>query len=226
MGNRCDRREFIKIIPSAALATCVLGSADITGSGISSAFGQSRPPIVLASDSIPNVPVGVGRGLHPGRVIWAHDPRATKWQGPGQGHWWESENTNQAVVDNMMSAVIQRLGGKSSDGKAWNALIKYFNQTHGNGSVGYKKGEKVTIKVNLVGCITGWGVDPKSYDLVRDPDYMNASPQMILALLRQLVHAVGVQPRDIDGGRSALLVPQPVLRLPLPRVPQRPVSGP
>ena len=118
MGNRCDRREFIKIIPSAALATCVLGSADITGSGISSAFGQSRPPIVLASDPIPNVPVGVGKGLHPGRVVWAHDPSATKWQGPGQGHWWESDHTNQAVVDSMMSAAIRRLGGKASDGES------------------------------------------------------------------------------------------------------------
>jgi hypothetical protein len=175
--------------------------------GISSALGLPRDQIVLASSSVPNLPIGLGKGLYPGRVVWAHDPKATNWQGPGQGHWWESDHTNQAVVDSMMSGVIQRLGGKASNAQAWDALIRHFNQTHGNGNVGYKKGEKVTIKVNLVGCITDGGVDPKSYDLVRDLDYMNASPQMILALLRQLVHEEGVQPRDIAVGDPLGLFP-------------------
>jgi hypothetical protein len=61
--------------------------------------------------------------------------------------------------------------------------------------------------VNLVGCIIGAGVDPKSYDLVRAVDYMNTSPQMILALLRQLVHEAGVQPRDIAVGDPLGLFP-------------------
>ncbi len=207
MGNRCDRRGFIKIIPGAALAPYMLRTADAMALGICSAFGQPRDQMVLASDPIPNLPIGVGKGLNPGRVVWAHDPRATNWQGPGQGHWWESDKTNQAVVDSMMSGVIQQLGGKARDAEAWDALIKNFNQTHGNGNVGYKKGEKVTIKVNLVGCITGWGVDPKSYDMVRNYDYMNTTPQMILALLRQLVHESGVQPRDIAVGDPLCLFP-------------------
>ena len=185
----------------------MLCAASAMGLGISSAFGEPRNQMVLAGSPIPNLPIGVGKGLHPGRVVWAHDPRATLWQGPGQGHWWESDKTDQAVVDNMMSGVIQRLGGKASNAKGWDALIKNFNHTHGNGNVGYKKGEKVTIKVNLVGCIIGWGVDPKSYDLVRNPDYMNASPQMILALLRQLVHETGVRPSDIAVGDPLSLFP-------------------
>jgi hypothetical protein len=61
--------------------------------------------------------------------------------------------------------------------------------------------------VNLVGCIFGGAVDPKSYDMVRWLDYMNASPQMILALLRQLVHAVGVNPQDISVGDPLSLFP-------------------
>jgi hypothetical protein len=36
--------------------------------------------------------------------------------------------------------------------------------------------------------------------LVRGLDYMNASPQMILALLHQLIHAAGVRPQDISVG--------------------------
>jgi len=207
MKHRCDRREFIKIIPGAAMAPYMLRTADAMPVGIHSAFQPHSDQLVLASSPVPNQPIGVGKGLHPGRVVWAHDPKAANWRGPGQGHWWESDQTDQAVVDRMMAEAIQRLGGKASNAKAWDALLKHFNQSHGNGSVGYKKGEKVTIKVNLVGCLVGWGVDPKSYDLVRDLDYMNASPQMILALLRQLVHEVGVHPRDIAVGDPLCLFP-------------------
>ncbi len=179
--------------------------------GFGSAFGPAREQLVLASAPTPNLPIGVGKGLHPGRVVWAHDPKATNWQGPGNGHWWESDHTNQTVVDRLLSQAVQPLAGKASNAKAWDTLFRYFNQTHGNGSVGYRKGEKVTIKVNLVGCITGGGVDPKSYDLVRAVDYMNASPQMILALLRQLVHEAGVRPQDIAVGDPLSLFPNQFL---------------
>jgi hypothetical protein len=211
MGNRCDRRHFMKIIPGAAMAPYMLRTAGAMTLGIGHALGQSRDSFVLANNPIPNRPIGVAKGLHPGRVVWAHDPAATNWPGPGLGHWWEGDHTRQAAVDGMMSRVIQGLGGKASDAKAWDVLIRHFNQTRGNGKVGYKKGEKVTIKVNLVGCIVGWGVDPKSYDLVRDLDYMNTSPQMILALLRQLVHEAGVKPHDITVGDPLSLFPNQYL---------------
>ncbi len=199
------------MVPGAAVVPYMLRAADAMSLGISSAVGPPRGQIVLASSPTPNLPIGIRKGLHPGRVVWARDPKATTWQGPGHGHWWESDHTNQAVVDSMMSEVIQQLGGKAGTAKAWDALIRHFNQTHGNGNVGYKKGERVTIKVNLVGCIVGGGVDPKSYDLVRDLDYMNASPQVILALLRQLVHEAGVRPHDIAVGDPLGLFPNQFL---------------
>jgi len=211
MDNRCDRREFIKIIRNAAIAPCMLRTADAMAFGLNSAFRPPLDEIVRASSPIPNLPIGVGKGLHPGRVVWAYDPKATSWPGPGQGHWWESDHTNQAAVDSMISEAIQGLGGKPSNAKAWDALIRHFNQTHGNGNAGYKKGEKVTIKVNLVGCIVEGGVRPKSYDLVRRIDYMNASPQMMLSLLRQLVHEAGVPPRDIAVGDPLAWFPNPYL---------------
>jgi hypothetical protein len=207
MGNQSDRREFIKMIGGAVVAPCMLRAAEAATWGFSSAFATPGDPLVLASDPVPNQPVGVAKGLYPGRVVWAHDPKATDWAGPGHGHWWEGSHTNQTVVGSMMSGVIRRLGGKGSDARAWDALVKQFNQSHGHGKAGYRKGEKVTIKVNLVGCIAGGGVDPKSHDLVRDLDYMNTSPQMILALLRQLVHAVGVRPQDISVGDPLCLFP-------------------
>ena len=186
----------------------MLRAADALTLGISSALGTPRDQLVLASNPVPNQPVGVAKGLHPGRVVWAHDPKATDWAGPGQGHWWESNHTNQAVVDSMMSGAIRRLSGKASDAKAWDALIKHFNQTHGNGKAGYRKGEKVTIKVNLVGCIVGDEGSIQSLTIwCATLDYMNASPQMILALLRQLVHAAGVNPQDISVGDPLSLFP-------------------
>jgi hypothetical protein len=108
----------------------------------------------------------------------------------------------------MMSAAVERLGGAAGDRQAWDAMFRYFNQAHG-GSGGYRKGEKIAIKVNFVGCIFSEGnVDPKTYDLGgRRVDYMNTSPQMILALLRQLVNAAGVNPADISVGDTLALFP-------------------
>jgi len=200
MGYRSDRREFLKTIGGVVVTPCVLRTADAFGWAYGSAFLIPRDPLVLGPDPIPNQPIGVPKGIHPGRVVWTYDPKATDWAGPGQGHWWEGSNTNQLVVDRMMSEAIQNLGGKGGDAKAWDAIIKHFNQAHGDGKTGYRKGEKVNIKVNLVGCMAGGAVDSKSYDLIHDLDYMNASPQMILALLRQLVHAAGVRQQDISVG--------------------------
>ncbi|MBI4875403.1 MAG: DUF362 domain-containing protein [Acidobacteria bacterium] len=158
----------------------------------------------------PNQPMGVAKGLYPGRVVWVHDPAATSWEGPGKGHWWESEHTSQPAADRMMSAAMRRLTGGGNDAEAWEALFRNFNRNHGGGNSGYRKGEKIAIKVNLVGCIVGGGnplVDPKSYDLVRQLDYMNTSPQMIVALLRQLVREAGVRQEDISVGDPLSLFP-------------------
>jgi hypothetical protein len=204
MEQRSDRRHFIKMVGGALSAPCL---ARAMARAMGGPLWAPPDKLVLGGSPTPNQPVGVAKGLHPGRVVWARDPQATNWAGPGQGHWWEGEHTSQAVTDRMMSGALQALTGKSSDAGAWHALIEHFNQQHGHGKSGYKRGEKVTIKVNLVGCIIGWGVDPKTYDLVRAPDYMSASPQMILALLRQLVHAAGVRPEDISVGDPLSLFP-------------------
>ena len=61
-------------------------------------------------------------------------------------------------------------------GRDWDALFRHFKSTHGDGEGGYAKGEKVTIKVNLVGCISSEkNIDLQSYEFVRKPDYMNTS---------------------------------------------------
>jgi hypothetical protein len=110
----------------------------------------------------------------------------------------------------MMRRAILALAGETVISRAWDKFFRYFNQSHGKGDLGYRAGEKITIKVNFVGCIGVWGgdgVDPSTYDLVRRMDYMNTSPQMIIALLRQLVYDVGVDPADIAIGDTLCYFP-------------------
>jgi hypothetical protein len=165
------------------------------------ALSTSGRETVLADRPAPNHPVGTARGLHPGRVVWVHDPDATDWEGPGHGHWWESSHTNQAVVDRMMSRAIRRLAGEEDLAAAWDKLFRSFNQSRGKGDSGYRPGQKIAIKVNFVGMIwRGGGVNAENYNLDSQKDYMNTSPQVQLALLRQLVKTAGVKEEDITIG--------------------------
>jgi gluconolactonase len=153
---------------------------------------------VLAGQQNSLSPIGEAKGIFPGRVVWVHNPDATDWQGPGNDHWWEKGHTNQAVVEKMLSQSIQAVAGETTDAAAWDKLFRYLNKTRGKGDVGYKGGEKVVIKVNFVGMIMrGGGVNSETYSLDNQQDYMNTSPQAIIAVLRQLVGAVGVKQSDI-----------------------------
>jgi gluconolactonase len=153
---------------------------------------------VLAEEPAANQPMGVAKGIHPGRVVWAHDPEVSDWEGPGHGHPWEADHTNQARVSRMMSQALCELTGASSDAEAWDKIFRYHNRTHDRGDVGYAPGEKIVIKVNFVGFIwTHGGVNADNYSLETKRDYMNTSPQMLIALLRQLVNTVGAKQADI-----------------------------
>jgi hypothetical protein len=155
----------------------------------------------LAQAQEPNNPIGESRGINPGRVVWVHEPDATDWETTSQEHWWETGHTDQELVEQMLSLAVCGLSGEATDAEAWDALITHFNQTHGRGDVGYTAGEKFMIKVNLVGCIyTGRNVNSNSYELERNLDYMNTSPQVMLALLRDLINVVGVEEADITIG--------------------------
>lgn len=140
----------------------------------------------------PNLPMGTGVGIHPGRVAWIHNPAATDetCKNSSGDYWYQDDNANQDVVNQMLSDGLQRLTGESSDAAAWDALFRYFNQQHGKGNVGYTAGEKFAIKINLNGLNNGWRNDPN----------INTSPQVSLAVLRQLIEVVGVAQADIHIG--------------------------
>ena len=144
-------------------------------------------------------PIGEPKGIHPGRVVWVHDAQVLEWNGPGDGHWYQDNHTKQDRADAMMSRAVLDLTGETTVAKAWDQLFRHLNQTRGKGAVGYKPGEKIVIKPNWVGMIWREGaVNPDTYTLKKREDYMNTSPQMIIALLRQLVSVVGVQEADIS----------------------------
>jgi hypothetical protein len=165
---------------------------------------------VLADDPIPNTPIGQAKGLYPGRVVWVHDPNATDWNGSGSGngYWWEPNHTNQHFVDNMISKAIQRLAGEKDDFEAWDTVLRHFNQSKGNGNIGYQPGEKFAVKVNLSTCNRRLGsVNTTTYEKISYLNNIDTSPQMIVALLRQLVYKLGVEQSDISVGDTSAYFP-------------------
>ncbi|MGA9119840.1 MAG: DUF362 domain-containing protein [Bacteroidota bacterium] len=158
----------------------------------------------LAVDSLfvptdaPNTPVGVARGIFPGRVIWMWDSTAATWN--GSGYWWSDAATHQDVVDSMLSKSLRSLTGKSSDAAAWDTLFKYFNLKHGKGNMGYLVGEKIAIKINLNQTSNAGNPGNASF----------TSPQSVLALLRQLVNKAGVQDSNITVYDLIRFVPDPI----------------
>jgi hypothetical protein len=160
--------------------------------------------VLQSSVHIANSPTGDGKGIFPGRVVWVYDPGATKENcvPTSVGHaWWMPENNNQAVIDGMVSKAIQSLTGQMTDKASWDEIFKYHNNTRGKGSVIYKPGEKIFIKVNNV---SGWGGNYSTKDLsvATNGSYgiSETSPQIILSVLRHLINIVGVAQRDIYVG--------------------------
>jgi hypothetical protein len=95
----------------------------------------------------PNSPMGVAKGIHPGRVVWVQDAKSTSWDGT-TGHWWDDANTNEKVVQGMTSRMVRDLMGSKNDKQAWDALFRSFNETRKLGNSGYRPGEVIAIKIN------------------------------------------------------------------------------
>jgi hypothetical protein len=149
---------------------------------------RTSTSLVEASYFVPNQPIGVAKGIFPGRVVWIHNPDATNadMANTSTDYWALDKNCNQTLVDSMLASGIRRVGGKADVKKAWDEIFKYFNDNHGRGKVGYTKGEKFAIKINLTNSNGAPG-----------PTRMDASPQLVLSILKQLIEVVGVPQSDI-----------------------------
>lgn len=133
----------------------------------------------------PNQPVGVARGINPGRVVWTHEPGTAQWDGT-TGFWWEDQYTNQQSVDDLLNESLTELTGKTDRKEAWNSLFVYFNKTKKNEDHGYNAGEKVAVKINMNNTYSH-----------EDNNEINTSPQMVLALLKTMVEDAGILQENI-----------------------------
>jgi sugar lactone lactonase YvrE len=186
----------IAIIASVAFIWAALSNTDLR-------------TVFAADDPTPaNAPVGTARGIHPGRVVWIHDANATSWPGAdgnqNQPYWHSDTCTNQQVVSQMLSKALRSLAGESTDYAAWDAIFRNFNQQHGRGNVGYTPGEKIAIKINFVLMNTNPADGNKP---IGNIDQIDDSPQLVMALLKQLTNVVGVEPCNISIGDPSMEMP-------------------
>jgi uncharacterized protein (DUF362 family) len=146
-----------------------------------------------------NAPIGVGKGIHPGRVVWVRDDAATSWDG-ATGHWWDDAFTNQKVVHGMTSRLLQNLTGRKNK-QAWDALFRSFNESHNRGTSGYRPGERIAIKINCnQDRSPEWGVPSgvaRGGSFSRPPLNGLPSPHAVMALITELIEMGSVRGEDI-----------------------------
>ncbi len=150
----------------------------------------------------PNHPIGEATGLFPGRVVWSHDPDATFWDGnttttncdgvssatscwETSNAWWA--NVNLSSVKSMMQESLLQYTETSNSSAAWDSLFYYFNRKNRSLNQGYLQGQKIAIKLNLN---TVSSHDDKS-------NSMYVAPQVVYALLEQLVNNAGIADSNI-----------------------------
>jgi hypothetical protein len=176
------------------VASVLITFSTITGSS----------PTYASADSLisTNTPAGTPRGSIPGRVVWIWNPDATNENCTNNfGDAWDlPHNTNLIIVDSMIRESVRNLAGEENLQDAWNKLFLYFNDKKGKGLINYKDGEKIFIKVNLVGGHRA----RMDNNLKRIPHnrYANSqtSPQVVHSILRQLIDVCGISQNNIYVG--------------------------
>jgi len=137
-----------------------------------------------------NQPVGIARGIFPGRVVMYRNPEATRWAGnwkKDEDQWWLDKNTDVEKVSEMLSITLKKLTGTKNEVECWNKIFKYYNHnSKGLKDRGYQPNEIVAIKINLNN-----SSGKKSDNLI------DASPQMTLAMVRELVNNAHVPQNKI-----------------------------
>jgi hypothetical protein len=183
MTTKYSRRRVIK---SAAATVALMGIPNVLES---QAPGEGTTRYNYAPKSR-NMPLGTARGVYPGRVVWVHDPKSAHWSGNRESvsdQWWMDSSTDQTRVDEMLSLALCKLTGAATDEKAWNVIFSYYNELARRlRSTTHRKGETVAIKVNL-----------NNSKPVVPTNLVNVSPQVTLAMVRQLVERAHVPVEDI-----------------------------
>lgn len=218
--KKISRRKALKSLVFAPVQLSLFLSAIKARGNVSGSSGDTSLPgniYPFTPDNqaenlyTPNRPVGIAQGLVPGRVSWVWNPASTN---PGcvnkpvpvdatglkYDAWFMDENTNQEVVDQMLAAGLCSMTDKKEISKAWDALFRFHNLNRGKGDVPYRNGEKIYIKLNRTSASAGMNTD---YERLKEKPVTlscETSPQIVLSMLRQLVHVAGVPEEFIYVG--------------------------
>ena len=71
----------------ALAAVCLVAAAVCAGVVL-----RQNEISATANTDTPNAPIGVARGINPGRVVWSYDPAACLWSGNKNGTHWRDSN--------------------------------------------------------------------------------------------------------------------------------------
>jgi hypothetical protein len=136
-----------------------------------------------------NRPIGQAKGIFPGRVVMTRNPEATRWAGRwnvDEDQWWLDKNTDTEKCGEMISVALQKLTGTRKNATAWKKIFEHYNKNTRLLNRGYQADETVAIKINL-----------NNSSSRKKDNQSDASPQLVLALIRQLVHDAGVPEKNI-----------------------------
>ena len=176
-----------KLFEAKYVAASLFLIAGIMAAGI---FSIQTPREVMASSLKiwykPNTPLGIAKGMFPGRVAWGHNPKIASWD-EQTGFWWEDRFNNQKETDQLLSQTLVSLTNLRNEKKSWDALFHFYNKTRNNRDTGYQPGEKVAIKINQN--------NTSSHE---NSSEINANPTLILSLLKSLVEEAGIPQENIS----------------------------
>lgn len=192
--NRLNKPLALGFIVSVAVIVSIT-----VGLAVSNAVIE--PTAIITPPEGANKPMGVAKGMFPGRVVWAQDFNATSWDGV-TGQWWEDSNIDQKSVNKMLSATLRGFTNAKTDKAAWDQLFKFNNKQKGLGNKGYTKGEKIVIKLNI-------NPTAKPEEKWNDKGY--PSPQMVYALISQLIDVYGVSGKDIILSDPSRFIGAPIV---------------
>jgi hypothetical protein len=195
--NLRRRRLVLSAVCLVALAAGLIIHADLQSRSTAAEVAASG--IAYTPSDPPNTPMGVAKGINPGRVVWVRDAKATTWDGR-TGNWWSDANVNQAAVNQMVSKSLQTLTGAATDREAWDKIFRFYNREHGRGEAGYKRGEKIVIKINCNVDSSG-----KEWSNTGYP-----SPQAIYAVVSQLIDVAGVAGDNITIAEPSRNIGDPI----------------
>lgn len=195
----------------AALAGIVISITN----GINNSYANA--PDANGPDDGPNNPTGKAQGIYPARVVWIWNPDGTNENCVStfdtQDWYFKPENTNPKIVGNMVRSALDNLTGKTSIPEAWDVLFRYHNLKKFNKNDGYRKGEKILIKINQGTSRLGLTTEDKKNGFYypstlksgeeRRKSTFGATetgPYIVLELLRELINESGIDQSDIAVG--------------------------